>query len=289
MGGVGCRVPRDGNIARGAWNRAHLGMSRFGFRNSLVDALVVAVAMVGCGTDSAVSSSSDAEISACTPGRQVACACASGAPGAQICNEQGTAFLTCNCAGAGIGDDGGDVTTSGNLVDRSVPGDGFEGLDGGLTDLGPQLDADQLHEDDPCPMSDGGVLNCSASCANQRPQSVCSSIACTVTAAKAIDVNLYGTASAIFRTPARGGQDPGCSEKCDAGPPAQALLLFASAVKYVVEPPWYVISGRDSLCPFVPGSGCLIASGGVWVATNEVNAPARNVIITAASQADKCP
>ena len=91
-----------------------------------------ALGIVGC-------SNGDLGSRTCAPGRELACACAGGVPGTQICRADGSGFGPCGC------DDGGTVPRVDGGGDAELrPDSGSSEVDGGAPEVdggAPELDA----------------------------------------------------------------------------------------------------------------------------------------------------
>lgn len=95
---------------------------------------MVAAVLAGC---SVAPGGPDADVElVCTPGESRACACSSGASGAQICTDDGRRLGPCTCAeldGGTGGEDAGGERDAGAELDGGVDA----GTDGGPRDAGP--------------------------------------------------------------------------------------------------------------------------------------------------------
>jgi hypothetical protein len=92
--------------------------------SSILLALVVAVS---CTVKSVEGEDDGDGSNDCTPGRSAACSCSNGDPGMQVCNAQGTGYLSCNCEDGS----GGASTNSGGSTSS-----GGSGAYGGTTAYG---------------------------------------------------------------------------------------------------------------------------------------------------------
>lgn len=98
---------------------------------ALLFTALLAAALAGCGTDSGVGdeASSAGPDDPCVPGQSLACTCAGGSPGAQVCEPDGIGYGPCSCEGADDGTDEGAEVGSVGEVDGGPGADASD--DGG--------------------------------------------------------------------------------------------------------------------------------------------------------------
>lgn len=222
--------------------------------------------------------------------------CEDGARSSQACNDEGMAYLPCNCqpsagsAGKSPNGQTGAQPSGGGSPGGSPGGSsGSTDTNGGAagTDGGPQGGAaqgGQTSGDDPCPIV-GNLVDCSGSCENP---SQCHVSQCM--AAPDYDSVLIDSVPAVVRTPSAPG-DRNCKACPSGGLSAVANITIRTTLigsyKFEVDPPWYVQPGgghsANSLCV---GNQCLAWGLPVVIATTDPNAPSRNVRIT---EGESCP
>ena len=81
-----------------------------------VAAAIVGLVLVGCGS----SNESGPRDTACVPGASVACTCAGGATGAQVCQADGAAFDACVCTPADVSEPAAEIVL--DVVDAAADG-----------------------------------------------------------------------------------------------------------------------------------------------------------------------
>ncbi len=195
---------------------------------------------------------------ACVPGQQVACACPGSAMGAQACNAEGTGYIACECGSAGTG---GTQEAGADGPSSADSSDAYAETEGGL---GPQ--------DDPCPT--GTFINCSTSCDNQQ---VCPASKCVDRPPKVVSLSGY-TMPTVVRTPS--GVVP--DDVCDGCKVYSFALSVPFSARIEVQPPWY-LAHLVRRCSTFGQCAQVYSDNGITiaVATQQPNAPARNVTITA--------
>jgi hypothetical protein len=85
-------------------------------------AITLVLSLAALSTASCVDGDLADNAGSCTPGRQTSCACGGGAPGFQVCNEDGSSFGACVCNDAALADTTADTATP-DVASDSAPMD----------------------------------------------------------------------------------------------------------------------------------------------------------------------
>jgi hypothetical protein len=267
-------------------------------------ALLVLTAISGtlsnCGASDQGGTAQRQPTPVCEPGRQVECACPSSpASGTQVCDEDGTRYLPCQCdpvsptggADPGPAGAGSPAVGAGGVQGVASGGASTEPAGSSGAHVGGEAGADTVSADDGCP--EGPSVNCSLTCEQQID---CPLTECFVPieASRVRYASPEVGGSITIRTPSNPGT-VGCNA-CDSGTSAVAAITLqgytADPVMYEVEAPWYLVvpsaSEGHAICES-RGRPCVKSPSQepILVATSDPAAPSRN--IRATTTFDLCP
>jgi len=251
-----------------------------------------------CGTTSS-SPTAEGSPTLCVPGRQLECTCPRGETNFQVCSDDGSRYLPCQCPatdGSAGSSRGGSIGSSGAAAGASAAGTGAGGVDGlggvgGSAAAGGAGQAGGDNGDDACPTADQDLqANCSGSCDGQQQ---CNASPCSLET-ELLTFNYVRNSELVIRTPSRPGKLGHCDHCTKDKSPVAAITIgskgFYSArpMKVEVEAPWYIIAG--ALCEPPYEVNCRVAPGTdiLAIATKDASAPARNIRVTMASDV-ACP
>jgi hypothetical protein len=273
--------------------------------------LLGANATSGCGSDGDGdgAGAGGAGGRACVPGETQGCLCAGQVAGAQVCAGDGMSWGRCECgagAGGGGGADGGAGTAASGGTSAAAGAPAASGGSAGMfldasADGPPAEPQEPGPLDDPCPdptLYPYGIdLNCSDQCvASDQGLDECA--ACRRFVPPALRIDSAFDLPFIVRLPA----NPGMLCECGSSGARQYSFWFdigpiGVPVIVLVGAPWYVHYGgttAGATCaaspPWYKGCYWTGATGGarIEVATDDPNAPSRNLVIRRAVNAESC-
>jgi len=207
--------------------------------------------------------------------------------GAQVCNEQGSGYLTCDCGGGSGGasaEGGTDSPSSGGSKPDAMPTEAAQS--DSLLSTDAALDASDestSSRDDACSTTVPTIVNCSTSCDNQQ---VCPPARCEDMAPMVVSLPAGWKSPSVLRTPSGAMPDsycPGCT-----GAIYKLVIHSQQPMRISVEPPWILGASSGGPCG-LSATQCANFVTDVAVLTHESNAPVRNVTIRYANPQIPCP